>query len=298
MFKMVINRTIIITGAISLFFIGSVKAQPEKIREALTAVQNLEFYKAKDAIDAASTHEQTSGDAKTWYYRGYIYKEIYKTSESSNPSSPLRMKSVEFFLKAISLDKEAKITKDCEANIKFLANTFYNDAVRSLDAGEHVVAVTNFEKYKKIIKVAEPGIDLSQKDIEFYLALGGLYTKIFESDKNKNARFWAKARDCYNRVLSIDDDNLSANYNLGIHYYNKAVNIINKTDYDIDLVSFNDILDTCVVLFKESLPYMETAYKMQPQNENTLIGLSGIYFGLNEVEKSNKMKEELKTIRQ
>ena len=78
MFKMVINRTIIITGAISLFFIGSVKAQPEKIREALTAVQNLEFYKAKDAIDAASTHEQTSGDAKTWYYRGYIYKEIYK----------------------------------------------------------------------------------------------------------------------------------------------------------------------------------------------------------------------------
>jgi len=98
-------------------------------------------------------------------------------------------------------------------------------------------------------------------------------------------------------VLEIDPENLNGNYNVGILYYNKAVNIINGTDYDIDLVALSDIQDTSITLFKQSLPFMETALALEPENENTLIGLSGIYFALNEHEKSDAIKDRLKDLK-
>ena len=39
------------------------------------------------------------------------------------------------------------------------------------------------------------------------------------------------------------------------------------------------------------------ANKLQPENENTLIGLSGIYFALNEHEKSDAIKDLLKELK-
>ena len=106
-----------------------------------------------------------------------------------------------------------------------------------------------------------------------------------------------KAKSYFERVLTLDENNLNGNYNIGILYYNKAVNIINGTDYDIDLVALSDIQDTSITLFMQSLPFMETAVKLEPENENTLIGLSGIYFALNEHEKSEEIKQQLRDIK-
>ena len=273
-----------------------IQAQPEKISDALKFWNNGELDKAKGAIDIASENEQTANQAQTWYYRGFIYKEIYK-KELTNPISPAREDAVMSFKKAILLDKENKYTKDCKVNVNFLATTFYNDAVRALNSRDHKTAIISYSKYKETTRIVDPLMDMDVKDIKFYNALGSLYTGIYETDKRANEAFFIKAKDAYEKVLNIDPLELSANYNIGILYYNKAVDIINGSDYDIDLVALDDIQDTSIVLFKNSLPYMETAYKLQPENENTLIGLSGIYFGLNELEKSNKIKEELNSIK-
>ena len=53
-----------------------IQAQPEKISDALKFWNNGELDKAKGAIDIASENEQTANQAQTWYYRGFIYKEI------------------------------------------------------------------------------------------------------------------------------------------------------------------------------------------------------------------------------
>ena len=55
------------------------------------------------------------------------------------------------------------------------------------------------------------------------------------------------AKSAYNIVLKLDPENLSGNYNVGILYYNKAVNIINNQTYDITLATLNDIQDTSIV---------------------------------------------------
>ena len=244
----------------------------------------------------ASKHEQTANRAKTWYYRGFIYKEIYK-KELTNPTSSSRIEAVKSFKRSILLDQDKKYTNDCTVNVKFLANSFYNDAVRALNSREHQTAILSYKKYKDAIRIVDPLISLGAKNIKFYKALASLYTNIYESDKVKNMKFFMKAKEAYEKVLQIDPLELSANYNIGILFYNKAVDIINGSDYDIDLVALIDIQDTSIVLLKYSLPYMETAYTLQPENENTLLGLSGIYFGLNELVQSDKIKHELKLLK-
>ena len=104
------------------------------------------------------------------------------------------------------------------------------------------------------------------------------------------------AKASYNKVLAIDPNNISANYNMGILYYNQAVHLINQSDYDLDIVALNDVQDNSINLFKSSLPFMEKAYSLDPNRRETLLGLSGIYFSLNEKEKSNEFKQKLEQI--
>jgi hypothetical protein len=42
---------------------------------------------------------------------------------------------------------------------------------------------------------------------------------------------------------------------------------------------------------------MEKAYALDPKRKDTLYGLSGIYYSLNEIEKSNEFKQKLEEIK-
>jgi hypothetical protein len=83
---------------------------------------------------------------------------------------------------------------------------------------------------------------------------------------------------------------LDANYNMGILYYNEAVTKIQESEYETDLIALSQLQDECIEIFKKSLPYMEKAYALDPNNKNVLLGLSGIYFSLNDEAKSNEFK--------
>ena len=115
-------------------------------------------------------------------------------------------------------------------------------------------------------------------------------TKVLESDRKANEKLIPRIESTYKRVLELNPDDYTANYNLGLHYYNQAVHIIREMEYDLDIVALNDIEDKTIGLFKLALPYMEKAYKLLPNRKETLIGLQGIYFSLNEFDKSNQIK--------
>jgi tetratricopeptide (TPR) repeat protein len=99
-------------------------------------------------------------------------------------------------------------------------------------------------------------------------------------------------------VLAQDPDNPVANYNMAITLYNKAVDLIEPTqNYDLDIMAFHAKLETITRLFQEALPYAEKASRLAPTNRNALKALQGIYYFLNEKEKSShvgRMIEQLK----
>ena len=128
------------------------------------------------------------------------------------------------------------------------------------------------------------------------MAIATVYYKIYEADRTGKLDFLTFTKNAYNKILTIDPNNIGANYNMGILYYNQAVNLIKQSDYTIDIVALNDVQDNSIKLFKESLPFMEKAYSLDPRRKETLLGLSGIYFSLNEIEKSDMFKQKLEDI--
>lgn len=274
----------------------SVFAQGNKVAVALGHFQSENFTEAKSAIDDASIDDVSSLDPYTWYVRGFIYKELYKTSEKSNPESNLREESFLSFKKSIDLDKENEHKEDNEQNLKYLATTYFNDVVLTLNPKDYKIAIKNFENFSEIKKMLNEVEALKSMEIEYKLALASVYTTIYESDRKNNVEYFNKVENLYLNILEIDSENISANYNLGILYYNKAVNIINELDFDMDIFAFMEIQETTVEIFKQSLPFMEKAYKLDPEKKETLKGLEGIYFSLHEIEKSNEIKAKLEKL--
>ncbi len=272
-------------------------SQQSKVNAAYTFLQNSQLDSAKVYIDAAVLHPETSNDGQAWYLRGFVYKSIYNQKEKSDRQSISRIEALNSFKKSLSVDTSSENVQENIKNIKYLATTLYNDAGASLDAVDYKIAIDNFSKFLQYYALIDNSPDnIKQKNIDFNLAIASVYTKIFEGDRKGKLEYLNLAKSSYNKVLELDPNNIGANYNMGILYYNQAVNLINQSDYDLDIVALSDIQDNSIKLFKESLPFMEKAYSLDPRRKETLLGLSGIYFSLNEFDKSNMFKLKLEEI--
>jgi tetratricopeptide (TPR) repeat protein len=271
-------------------------SQAEKVSAAYDLYQKGALDEAKADIDAAVIHQETNTDSEAWYLRGFIYKELYKKREKNNPQSPLREEALNSFRKSMEFDNEKEQLDDNLKNLQFFANTYFNDAVEGLKPESYKQSEISFIQYRSLMLELNQAQALFPKEAEYKMALAHLFTKIYEQDRNKNVDYFEKIRMIYEEVLMGNPSHSSANYNLGILYYNKAVFMINDMGYDVDIFELMEIQNQTVDIFKKSLPYMEKAYQLDPEKKETLKGLEGIYFSLNDFEKSNEFKLKLQSL--
>ena len=279
-----------------LFFCTNSVFGQNKLSKAVYSLKNKELDKAKELIDAAAEDSIFLTKPATWYYRGFVYKEVYKRDEANKRDSELREKSIEYFLKAFQMEKEGPLAKGCENGIKYLAQTFYNESAVSFNPNEYQIAISSYGRYKELIKSVTPEVDFTEKDIQFSLALGSTYNRIATIDTNNVDIYLDKSIKCYKTVLETDSNHFSANYNLGIIYYNQGVEIVKKMDYGLDLMELTLMQDKLFEIFRTSLPFMKKAYDLNPRRKETLIGLEGIYFSMNDVEKSELFKKKIEDL--
>ena len=280
----------------SLLLLSNVSlGQKINVQNAGRALKKGDLTEAKKNIDAALLHEETIDLPVTWYYAGFVYKEIYNKLEKSDKNSVARTKAIKHFSHMLEIDQGAngQFTSSAKKSLRYLASTVYNDAVTSLNVTEYEIAKQKFEEHKTVTRLIEKNPDFRDIEIQFYLVLGSVYTQIYNQDKKANKEFFPKIKNVYYYVLEVDTDNVGANYNLGILFYNEGVNRIKSLDYDLDLTTIDIIQQECVDMFRSSLPYMQKAYNMNPKRKETLMGLSGIYFSLNELERSEQIQKEL-----
>ncbi|MCB0804454.1 MAG: tetratricopeptide repeat protein [Bacteroidales bacterium] len=120
---------------IFVFFISAAIGQNNKVVSAYNYHKNGKLDKAKEAIDDATVHEKTMNDAKTWFYRGNIYIDIYRSTEYKDLDADALNKAWEAYKKAKELDDKDKYTSDINQFMPIVGESYFNDGANKFNQG-------------------------------------------------------------------------------------------------------------------------------------------------------------------
>lgn len=269
-------------------------AQLTKVQQAYDCVQQGKLDSAQIYIEEGIKDNEAIADFQSWYIRGFIYKEIYKQKESNDVKSNAREIAVESLKKAAELDKDKQQIVSINKNLKFLGSKYYNDAKKTIDSVNFATSIACFQNYLSIYKLVELGFDENAKSVEYFLSLSYYFQEIFEQNGSKTALEHTK--EYLNKSLQINPNSAKANKNTAVLFYNMGVNIIKKMDYDIDLEQLYVLQEDASKLFKQAEPFMSKAHQLSPKDKTILEGMQGIYYQLNDTEKSNEFKKKLEEL--
>lgn len=265
-------------------------AQGDVLVEALRKYQAADLAGARVLADSAVRTPQHAEDPEAWLLRGFIYKDTYKTATDVKQGDVLRDEALASLFTCLGLDKAGTYKDNALQAYEFLTRSFFNDAAKALNEMDEARALLVFPKYKEAATRIDSKTDLRGRTIEFTNALGTVYTKRFNQDRTDTTWF-EHAVKAYKEVLTIDPENYGANYNLATLYYNRGVYNIQRIDADDEIPSILQIQEASRFYFQEALPFMLKAHDMNPTRRETLLGLEGIYYSLQDQENSDKFRQ-------
>lgn len=282
-------RTVVIAVLLALGSLGAV-AQKDNFAQAYEKYEQGDLAQARSLIDRAIAEPGLISDPGVWLLRGFIYKDLFKGMQAGAVADSLRDEALTSLIRCLAQDSAVAYTKDCTQAFDYLAKTYYNDAARALNEMDPDRATQLYAKHKEAVWRLDAEHDFRSRDIEFSNALGTVFTRRYNQDREDTAWF-EKAVRTYRQVLLIDPDNYGANYNLSTLFYNRGVYNIQKITPENDIPGIQDIQRVSRVFFNAALPYMLKAFDMNPARKETLLGLEGVYYSLQDTEKSEHYRQ-------
>jgi tetratricopeptide (TPR) repeat protein len=203
----------------------------------------LNLYHACDAqgdIAGAKENLQELFDASYQDPKIYAYmSEIYQNEDNTD--------------KAFAIIKEGREYFDTDVDLIIFELNFY-------------LGAEDFVKAEELLKLA---VKEDPNNEKLFFALGNSYDNLGEFEK---------AQEAYKEAVSIDPNFYDANYNLGIMFYNKAGELLKKANDTRDYKKADVIMNNAESIMFKSLPYIETCYRLQPDDKNILIVLKELYY--------------------
>lgn len=270
-------------------------AQGDLLGQANQAYQGGQLQEARNLADQAIKDPRLAAAPETWVLRGFIYKDLYREG-GGDTAGMLRDEALASLYTAIVSDSAGQYAESSIPAYYFLASTVYNDAVKALNELEPQAAISYHAKYAEALRRLAPDTVLTARNVEFDNALGTVYIKLFSQDR-QNFSWYDKAVDTYKRVLLADSANYGANYNLATLYYNRGVYNIQRISADNDIPSIQQIQEVSRDFFTLALPYMLKAHRMKPGRVETILGLEGIHYSLQDEEQSRHYRHLYEELR-
>ena len=203
----------------------------------------LNLYYACDAQgDIAGSKENLQELIDASYQDPKIYaymSEIYQNEDNTD--------------KAFAIIKEGREYFDTDVDLIIFELNFY-------------LGAEDFVKAEELLKLA---VKEDPNNEKLFFALGNSYDNLGEFEK---------AQEAYKEAVSIDPNFYDANYNLGIMFYNKAGELQKKANDTRDYKKADVIMNNAESIMFKSLPYIETCYRLQPDDKNILIVLKELYY--------------------
>ncbi|MDP1802325.1 MAG: hypothetical protein Q8L81_13285 [Bacteroidota bacterium] len=284
------------TYSILLLCVVNGFAQNDKLNRAQQLLQSKNADMARLAIDSVIVHDETKGDYVAWTTRAYIYFEIYKRSDKLKLNSSLRDTILSSLKTSGKLKPDETFTTNNKKLLSNIAAGYFNlSKLLLMDSINYSRSLIAYNRFKENFGVAEPGTNFTARDIEYYLAVGSIYSDIFNKD-NKNTSAQDIAKIALLKVLDIQPENPSANINLGIMYYNQAVNLGKGLDYGADFSQIDVVQENIIKLAKQAEQFIIKVYKVDNKNVKAVEALHSIYKMLNDKAKEEEFKKKCKEL--
>ncbi len=265
-------------------------AAQDPLVEALRTYQAGDLAKARTLIDEAVLIPAHAEDPEAWLLRGFVYKDVYKAAPNAAEGDRAREDALNSLYRCMQLDRDSTYRDNATQAYDFLARSCFNEAAKAINEGDETRALMLFDDYQEAVIRVDPKADLKPRELEFRNALGTVYTKRFNQDRTA-LEWFDKATRTYKDVLRLDPENYGANYNLATLYYNLGVYRIRGINADDEIPTIEEIQKVARELFQQALPYMLKAHDMNPTRRETLLGLEGIYYSLQDEPNSERFRQ-------
>jgi tetratricopeptide (TPR) repeat protein len=274
---------------VGCFAAGHLYAQNSAVTSATLYHKDGLLDKAKTEIDKASQHEKTSTKAKTWYYKGVIYEDIFASPLPSytNLSEDPATEAYHAYKKAIELEKPGgEYDKNSQARLESLWANSLNKSV----------AAYNNKELPKAMKLAQLAQNIKPEDTTAYV-----YTASFAAGMED----YGKMSEAYQKLIDLGHS--KKEYYSYMAYAarkvnnddNKALEIITEgrkhypADKELMLEELNLYFATGRT--NEVKSKLEEAVKADPGNASLHYNLGAIYDQeANDTKKSKAEKDALK----
>jgi hypothetical protein len=183
--------------AIGLLFSSLAYAQNDAVTNAFLFNRDGDLVNAKIEIDKAAIHEKTSAKAKTWYFRGLIYKNIYmsKDPKVAGISQDAAKEAYASFKKTIELssNKDDEFAKSSALDIKNIAGLVFNAGVAYYNYGDTTQSEKNAGLRKELYLKAIDNFDLAGQmfngDTTAFLNANSAASRIGDYEKSRELTY-------------------------------------------------------------------------------------------------------------
>ncbi|MEN9638529.1 MAG: hypothetical protein RLZZ262_397 [Bacteroidota bacterium] len=248
---------------------------PAIATEAVELCQAKKYSEALVSIEKGIADPEAAKHPFTWYVKGFIHKEIYKNQESKQRESPQRELAVECFEKALILDARREFVSQTHVALKYLASTYYNDAMlasQEFDMTNPESYLELFYSFRKLMRTVDPVTNLAPYERDLAKSAGQRYFQIWQLNTEDKTPAAAAAKK-YIEAIGLDSLDCHTYYNLGVVYYNQAVFLYRSLDANTEMEELIMIQTESVDLLNKAMNVFSIGVRHCPENGDILKGL-------------------------
>lgn len=207
-------------------------------------------------------------------YTGHLYPEVIRLGALYRDVAANKNEVYQFIAKAhlAKQDTLGALPLLEEGTRLFPETTFYFGSMISIYQAQG--------RYQEAVTLIDQALKVAPDNPNLLVLRGNIYFL---------AQDWAHAVEVYRQILRQSPDNYDALFNLGQVYYNQAVSILaNPLTSRLEEKKAKEY-------FRQSLPHLEAAYKMAPDQVRDLLG--NVYYRLGLEQKYAALYTDKSTIR-
>lgn len=292
-------KAMIYISLVLLLFAEKASTQPQLplASQAASLCESGDLNLAQQKIEQSLLDGEEKKMAYTWYVAGFIYKELYKLNETGLRTSPARTKAVDLLKTALSLDKTGEHTQNTKAALRYLAVSYFNDALKrtkEIDANNASEPEEIYLLFRNTMRLVNSYTDFTEYDKQLFKALGQAHYKLWEADTRVQS-FASKSAEYYQRVLLLDENDCESLFNLVILHYNQGVYKIRSLDISTDISEMIPIQESAIRQFNKALPYAKQCFETCPAKIEYYKGLMFCHRALGNEQEYDRLKKELES---